>query len=60
VAETLACMAAEIEYMGRPAVPPCMLICAVNCRSGWRRDGVGGRNQEFVLRQQPASPAART
>lgn len=53
-AEVLANIAMEIEAMGRPHEPPCVLICGgeVVVAIG-KATGIGGRNQEFVLSMAP-------
>jgi len=52
--DMLAYMAQEAEVYGRPLQPPCALLCGgellVTVGDG---DGVGGRNQEFVLSTAP-------
>ena len=50
VAETLAYMAHEIEVLGRPLKPPCVLLCGGELLvTVGDATGVGGRSQEFCL-----------
>lgn len=50
IGEALGYIATEVEHLGQPVPPPCMLICGgelVVTVGG--ATGCGGRNQEFVL-----------
>jgi glycerate 2-kinase len=50
VAHTLAYMAQEIEMLGQPLEPPCVLLCGGELLvSTGDSTGVGGRSQEFSL-----------
>ena len=54
VAETFAYMAQEVEALGRPISPPCVLICGGELVVAVGDEkGVGGRSQEFVLAAAP-------
>jgi len=49
-ADTLAYMAQEVEVLGQPFQPPCVLICGGELVvTVGDSKGVGGRNQEFAL-----------
>ncbi len=53
-ANTLAYISQEIETYGRPLEPPCVLLCGGELVvTVGREQGVGGRNQEFVLAAAP-------
>jgi glycerate-2-kinase len=50
IAEAFAYMAQEVEVLGRPFQPPCVLICGGELVvTVGDATGVGGRSQEFVL-----------
>lgn len=49
-AKVLAHIAREIEVYGRPFKPPCVLLCGGEILvTVGKEEGIGGRNQEFVL-----------
>lgn len=54
VAETFAHIAHEVEVLGQPFQPPCVLLCGgeLVVATG-NATGRGGRNQEFVLATAP-------
>lgn len=50
IGEALGHVASEVEHLGQPASPPCMLICGGELVvTVGDATGTGGRNQEFAL-----------